>query len=95
MMPNLFAQCHPIGSLTDLDNVLNEPPKWIDRVEKLSVRSQFVVQNTLSDCHSETNHFLPRRRLDSRTIAKTLVCHDYKGGYQADKYYKFLYLFTH
>ncbi|KAJ8922923.1 hypothetical protein NQ315_001466 [Exocentrus adspersus] len=86
MMPSVFVECHPITNLEDLEGVLEYPPRWVDRVEPLIPRAGTVVQNTLSDCHSDSKHYLARNRLDSRLVPKTLLCHDYKGGYQADKY---------
>ncbi|CAH1116019.1 unnamed protein product [Phaedon cochleariae] len=91
MMPNIFAQCHPISRLEDLEEVLQNQPSWVDRVEILTPRSSIVVPNTISDCHSDPGNFLSRRaqRVDSRCVPKTLICHDYKGGYLADKYLHF------
>nr|CAI5841975.1 unnamed protein product [Callosobruchus analis] len=91
MMPSLFMECHPIDNPEDLADVVRNPPRWIQRVNPIAPRSQFVVQNTLSSCHTEKNHFAARKRLDARTVPKTLVCHDYKGGYQADKYLHYPY----
>ncbi|XP_018570919.1 cytosolic endo-beta-N-acetylglucosaminidase [Anoplophora glabripennis] len=86
MMPSLFAECHPITNLEDIEGVIEEPPRWVKRVQPLAPRAPTVVQNILSDCHSDCDHYLPRNRFDARMVPKTLVCHDYKGGYQADKY---------
>lgn len=85
MMPSIFSVCHPISNLDDIDGVLKEPPRWVERVERLVPRAPTVVQNNILDCHSY-DHNLLRDRFDARIVPKTLICHDYKGGYQADKY---------
>lgn len=85
-MPNIFMQCHPITNVEDIEDVIQEPPHWVNRVQPLLPRSATVLQNDISDCHSDANHFLVRNRFDARTVPKTLVCHDYRGGYLADKY---------
>lgn len=85
-MPNLFMQCYPITDFEHINDVIQEPPQWVNRVEPLTSRSATVLQNIISDCHSDAKHFLVRNRFDARTVPKTLVCHDYRGGYLADKY---------
>lgn len=86
MMPSIFAACHPISNVEDINEVLKEPPRWAERVEPLVPRAPTVVQNYLKDCHVDYDNYLTRMRLDTRMVPKTLICHDYKGGYQADKY---------
>ncbi|KAG5885999.1 hypothetical protein JTB14_025393 [Gonioctena quinquepunctata] len=78
--------CQPIGDLEDLKGVIQEPPGWVDKVKPRVPRSSCVILNTIPFCHSDSDHFYVRNRIDRRTVAKTLICHDYKGGYQADKY---------
>lgn len=78
--------CAPISSLANVWTYTQNPPKWIDSIIDLMPRSNLVVKNTLSDCHVESNQFIPKPRLDCHSVPHTLVCHDMKGGYIEDKY---------
>ncbi|ERL84702.1 cytosolic endo-beta-N-acetylglucosaminidase isoform X2 [Dendroctonus ponderosae] len=88
MIPS-FSQCRPISNYADIKDCLANPPEWVNRVLPLKKRSSFVIRNNPEDCHCQEDSFNPGSRIDSRTVPKTLVCHDYKGGYQADSYIPF------
>ncbi|XP_030751672.1 cytosolic endo-beta-N-acetylglucosaminidase isoform X1 [Sitophilus oryzae] len=81
-----FITCDPIKKYSDIEDCLSNLPQWVEKVVPLKKRCQYVVKNSLSDCHSiESDHYI-HNRLDSRTVPKTLICHDYKGGYLTDSY---------
>lgn len=83
MIPS-FIKTHPITKYSDLGEFIAKPPEWVSRVLPLQKRSGFVIKNELSDCHSALDKHQVKSRLDARTVPKTLVCHDYRGGYHAD-----------
>ncbi|KAL1494460.1 hypothetical protein ABEB36_010058 [Hypothenemus hampei] len=88
MIPT-FVQCRPIECLSDIRDCLSKPPEWVNRVVPLKERSKYVCKNIPNDCHQEKHEFQVKARIDSRTAPKTMICHDYKGGYLADSYVPF------
>ncbi|XP_066140269.1 cytosolic endo-beta-N-acetylglucosaminidase [Euwallacea fornicatus] len=88
MIPS-FTQCRPIVKYSDIEDCLINPPEWVKQIQPLKERSSHIIKNALSDCHCTENTFRLRPRIDCRAAPKTLVCHDYKGGYQADSYVPF------
>lgn len=78
--------CEPVVSLSQLWTVVENPPKWIQRIVDLSPRSAIVVQNVQNDCHVGKKNFVPKLRLDRNSTPRTLVCHDMMNGYLEDKY---------
>lgn len=81
-----MAECTPISTLEMISDVVENPPLWPSNVIPLMKRSETVVQNVLSDCHCSQQEFTVKTRLDRRFVPKTLVCHDYKGGYLEDRF---------
>lgn len=83
--PNSNNVCKPIKNLTELCDCLENPPEWtnwlIDRVP----RSQYVIKNEPSDCHIKSESCYSSPRLDARSVPRTIVCHDMKGGYLQDR----------
>lgn len=77
--------CEPVLSLAELWNVVEKPPKWIQRIVELSPRSPTVIQNVQNDCHVNKKDFVPKLRLDKNSTPRTLVCHDMMDGYLEDK----------
>lgn len=80
--------CEPVLSLADLWSVVENPPKWIQRIVDLSPRGPTVIQNIQNDCHVGIKDFVPKVRLDRNSTPRTLVCHDMMNGYLEDKYVK-------
>lgn len=78
--------CEPVVSLTELWNVVENPPKWIHRIIEISPRGATVIQNLQNDCHVDRKDFVPKFRLDRNFTPRTLVCHDMMNGYLEDKY---------
>ncbi|KAK9883679.1 hypothetical protein WA026_001847 [Henosepilachna vigintioctopunctata] len=85
-IPSYSTECCPVKSLEDLYTVISNPPHWANQIVQRSTRKTTVLQNVLSDCHSKETDFLCKPRLDASLIPKTLVCHDYKGGYLEDRH---------
>lgn len=77
--------CEPVRSLAELWNVVEQPPKWTQRIVELAPRSPTVVQNLQNDCHVSKKDFVPKMRLDRNYTPRTLVCHDMMDGYLEDK----------
>lgn len=77
--------CEPVVSLAELWNVVEHPPKWIQRIVELSQRSPTVIKNIENDCHVNRKDFVPKLRLDRNSTPRTLVCHDMMNGYLEDK----------
>lgn len=78
--------CEPVVSLTQLWSIVENPPKWTQRIVDLSPRGATVVQNVQNDCHVGKKDFVPKLRLDRNSTPRTLVCHDMMNGYLEDRY---------
>lgn len=78
--------CEPIVSLAELWNVVESPPKWIQRIVDLSPRGATVIQNVQNDCHVRKEDFVPKLRLARNSTPRTLICHDMMNGYLEDRY---------
>lgn len=78
--------CEPVVSLEQLWSIVENPPKWTQRIVDLSPRGATVVQNVQNDCHVGKKDFVPKLRLDRNSTPRTLVCHDMMNGYLEDRY---------
>lgn len=65
--------------------MVEQPPKWTQRIIKINARSPTVVKNVRNDCHVKTGDFVPKLRLDRSFTPRTLVCHDMMNGYLEDR----------